>query len=162
MAEGWEAWMRARALVIAAAVACFASVASVQAAAPRRAMLPYDLRDVNHHFAVPGAGFGVWDTQDAYQFSLNKGEKAVSVMILDDREGPVAGVVVQWTTDLEAGGALVGHAMTWERFCTETDAPVRVVPDAPVEIILKKGTCEDGTPSLPTTGDIVVDFHRKA
>jgi hypothetical protein len=153
--------MRARAVVIAAAAACFAGVAPVDAAAPRRATLPYHFQDVNHHFGVPGAGFGVWDTEDSYDFPLQKREKSVSVMILDDREGPVAGVVVQWTTDFEAGGASVGHAVTYEKFCEKTDAPVPVVPDVPVEILLKKGTCEDGTPSLPTTGDIVVDFHRK-
>jgi hypothetical protein len=124
-------------------------------------MLPYDLQDVNHHFGVPGAGFGAWNTEDSYEFSLKKGETSVSVMVLDDREAPVAGVVVQWTTDLEAGGASVGHAVTYQKFCEKTDAPVPVVPDAPVEILLKKGTCEDGTPSVPTSGDIVVDFHRK-
>ncbi len=153
--------MRLRAAVMAAVVLTALSMAPAGAVKPRRAMLPYALDDVNHHYGVPGTGGGVWDTRDAYTFPLKKGETAVSVMVLDDREAAVAGVVVQRTTDFESGPASVGHSVTYEHFCTKTDEPVEVVPDVTVEIVLKKGTCQDGTPSAPVEGDIVVDFHRK-
>lgn len=152
--------MRARAAVIAVAAACLASVPSADAAKPRRAMRPYEIEDVNYQFGAPGLGAGVWDTTYAYEFKPRKGEDAVSVMILDDREVEVSGVIVQWVTDFEAGGAGVGHAETYVRFCTKTDAPVPVNPEIKVEILVQKGTCEDGTPSLPTAGDVIVDFHR--
>lgn len=152
--------MRLRAAVVAAIVLSALTMAPAGAGKPRRAMAPYSLEDVNHHVGVPGAGAGVWDTEDSYVFALKEGEKSVSVMVLDDRETAVAAAVVQWTTDFESGGASVGHAITWHRFCTKTDGPVPVEPDVPVEIVLKKGTCEDGTPSTPLEGDIVVDFHK--
>ena len=153
--------MRLRAAVMTAVVLTALTMAPAGAGKPRRSMLPYALEHVNHHFGAPGTGGGVWDTRDAYDFPLQKGETAVSVMVLDDREAAVSAVVAQWTTDFESGGASVGHALTYERFCTKTDAPVKVVPDVTVQIILKKGTCEDGTPSTPIEGDIVVDFHKK-
>lgn len=154
--------MRLRAAVVAAVTVTALTAAPGGAAETRQAQLPYKIEDVNHHFGGPGAGAGVWDTEDSYNFPLQKGEKAVSVTISDERDGDVAAAVVQWTTDFESGGASVGHALTYHPFCTKTDAPVAVVPDVTVEIVLKKGTCEDGTPSTPVNGDIVVDFHRKA
>lgn len=135
-------------------------VPHVEAAEARRAQVRYEMTDENHHVGVPGAGAGVWNTEDAYAFRLKKGEKFVSVDVVDDTEEPVAGVVVQIVWDYENGGAKVGHAETYEHFCGETERLVRVIPKVQVEIFLKKGTCQDGTPSLPTNGDIVVDFHR--
>lgn len=152
--------MRIRTVLLATVVACFAATAPVEAARPRRALLPYHYGDVNHHFGGPVIGFGAWDTEDAYAFSLRKGEKAVSVMVLDDNERAVSAAIVQIQWDYQNGGASIGHAVTNEEFCGQTEAPVPVVPDLQVEIFLQKGVCDDGTPSLPTTGDIVVDFHR--
>ena len=154
--------MRLKTLVVLVASLCISAAAPVEAAKlPRRALLPYHFSDQNHHFGGPGAGFGVWNTEDAYTFELRKGETAVDVMVLDDRERPVSAVVVQIQWDAQYGNASVGHAATYQEFCGRTDAPVPVVPDLPVEIFLQKGVCEDGTPSLPTEGDIVVDFHRR-
>ncbi len=152
--------MRRRAIVVAVTAVCLVGLGSVEAARPRRALLPYELEDVNHWVGAGDYGVGVWDTSDAYIFPLQEGEKSVSVMILDDREGPVAGAVVQRVTDYDNGTASVGHAVTFVRFCSKTEAPVPVEPDIDVEITLRKGTCQDGTPSTPTSGDIVVDFHR--
>lgn len=153
--------MRTRALVAAvAALSLFAAVPVEAAKPPRRAMLPYHYTDQNHHFGGPGTGGGVWNTEDAYSFELRKGETAVDVMVLDDRERPVSGMVVQIQWDAEYGNATVGHSVTHERFCGQTTRPVEVVPELPVEIFLRKGVCDDGTPSVPTEGDIVVDFHR--
>ena len=128
---------------------------------PRQASLPYEIQDVNHSFGGPVTSGGVWDTEYAYVFELNKGEKHVFVNIVDDSERTVAGAVVQWTTDFEAGGASSGHAVTYARFCGYTPEPVPVVPDIEVEIKIFKGTCEDGTASVPSSGDIVADFYRK-
>lgn len=152
--------MRIRALVMVAAVACLTLASPADAARPRREMLPYHYSDENHHVYVHGFGAGAWNTEDAYVFHLRKGEKAISVMVLDDNERPVQAAIVQIRWDAEYGNASVGHAETWAEFCGQTEAPVPVVPDLQIEIFLQKGTCEDGTPSLPTEGDIVVDFHR--
>ena len=153
--------MRSRALVVAAIVGWLLAAVPVGAARPpRREMLPYHYSDQNHHVAVPGAGAGAWNTEDGYVFHLRKGEKAISAMVLDDNERPVAAAIVQIRWDADYGSASVGHAETWAPFCGQTEAPVPVVPDLQIEIFVQKGTCEDGTPSLPTEGDIVVDFHR--
>ncbi|HYO61512.1 MAG TPA: hypothetical protein VEU29_06405 [Actinomycetota bacterium] len=153
--------MRIKALVTATIVASLSAAVPVDAAKlPRRAMLPYHYTDENHHFNAPGTGGGVWNTEHAYAFQLRKGDKAVSVMVLDDNERPVSAAIVQIQWDEEYGNASVGHAVTHEEFCGRTDAPVPVVPDLQVEIFIQKGVCDDGTPSVPTEGDIVVDFHR--
>ena len=153
--------MRIKVLVVATLALCSYAAAPVEAAKmPRRAMLPYHFTDENHHFGGPNFGFGAWNTDDAYSFELRKGETAVDVMVLDDRERPVSAVIVQIQWDADYGNATVGHAVTHHEFCGNTQAPVPVVRDLPVEIFLRKGLCDDGTPSVPTEGDIVVDFHR--
>lgn len=153
--------MRLRALFVAAVAASLAAPVPADAAKlPRRDMLPYHYMDQNHHFGGPGFGAGAWNTEDAYVFHLRKGEKAVSAMVLDDNERAVSAVIVQIQWDADYGHASVGHAVTYHEFCSRTEAPVPVVPDLQVEIFLRKGVCEDGTPSVPVEGDIVVDFHR--
>ncbi len=139
---------------------------AAEARKPRRATLPYALTDENVAIGLPGPGPGpeVTDSEAEYEFHLAKGERWVSVTILDDSEGPVAGLVSQWVTDSTSsaggGSATTRHPVQVVHFCTETPAPVRVKPDIPIEISIKDGTCEDGTPSVPTSGDIVVDFFR--
>ncbi|MDQ3916011.1 MAG: hypothetical protein M3285_03185 [Actinomycetota bacterium] len=133
---------------------------------PRHATLPYAPTDDNfvvggpEDYAVAGTGDG--DAQ--YDFAVEKGEKAVEVFIQDDTELPVAGIVTQWKqTDHRQYGpasATTYVAATWKRFCGQTDAPVPLKPKLEVRIIVMEGTCLDGTPSAPTTGQIVVDFHR--
>ncbi|HYP24348.1 MAG TPA: hypothetical protein VEV43_12310 [Actinomycetota bacterium] len=152
--------MRTKALVSTAVLLVLSTAVPGEAARPRRDMARYHYSDNNHHFGGPQVGFGTWDPADSYAFDLRKGERSVSVMVLDDRERPVAATVVQIQWDGDYGSARVGHAVTHEEFCGRTAAPVPVVPDLPVEIFLQKGVCDDGTPSLPTEGDIVVDFHR--
>ena len=152
--------MRFRAGVVTVMVAALSTAAPVDAARPRREMIPYHYSDYNHHVSVPGFGAGSWDTEQAYAVNLRKGERSIDVMVLDDNERPVYGAIVQIEWDYQNGGASVGHSVTHVEFCGATEAPVPVYPDLQVEIFLEKGTCEDGTPSLPTTGDIVVDFHR--
>lgn len=152
--------MRLRAMV-AVVVLTALTVAPAGAGKARRAMLPYRLEDMNHSVGVPGHQAGALDSADAYDFELRKGENAVSVLVLDDREGEVSAVIAQRVTDGAVGGASYGHFATYEPICTQTDAPVRVRPDLRiVEVYLQKGTCDDGTPSTPTNGDIVVDFHK--
>lgn len=153
--------MRIKALVLAAVIMATALAAPASGRRPRRAMLPYRFTDPGVHVGAPGfSGAGVYDRGGTYEFRLRDGETAVSVMVLDDTERPVSGLVAQWTTDYHAGNAAVGHAVTYEKFCGRTDAPVEVEPDVTVHVVLQKGACEDGTPSVPTTGDVVVDFHR--
>jgi hypothetical protein len=152
--------MRFRAVVLVGAVACFSQAIPVEAARPRRAIRPYHYTDENHHVGTPVNGAGVWNTEDAYAFPLRTGEKAVEVMVLDDNERPVSAEIVQIVWDYQEGGASVGHAVTHVQFCGQTEAPVPVQPDITVEIFLRKGTCQDGTPSLPVEGDIVVDFFK--
>lgn len=158
--------MRARLISVFALAAVVATSAIGVAAMPRRAMLRYTATDDNFTVGTPQEYqvVGTGDPNANYDFAIRKGDKSVSVMILDDSERPVSGIVTQWEQDGEtaAGPATATsyHAVTWQRFCTKTEAPVALKPKLPVRIIVMEGTCMDGTPSAPTTGDIVVDFHR--
>ena len=158
--------MGARLVSLLALAALVGTAATGAAALPRRDMLGYSATDDNFTVGAPEehAVAGTGDAEMQYDFDLRKGEKSVTVMILDDSERPVSGVVTQWERDggQEAGPASAStyHAVTWQRFCSRTEAPVPVKPKFPVRIIVMEGTCMDGTPSVPTTGDIVVDFHK--
>ena len=152
--------MRLRTVAVVAALTAV-STAPVEAGKARRAMLPYALEDSNHGVSVPGHQAGIYDTEDAYVFALQRGENAISVMILDDTEGDVAAVIAQPVRDGGAGPVSYGHWATYETICTESEAPIRIRPDlGRVDVMIQKGTCDDGTPSMPTSGDIVVDFHK--
>lgn len=159
--------MRTRLVSLLALAALVGTAATSAAALSRRAMLGYAATDDNFVVGAPQeqAVVGTGNMETQYEFDLRKGEKSVSVMILDDSERPVSGVVTQWvrTGGNEAGPASAGtyEAVTWHRFCTRTEAPVPVKPKLRVRIIVMEGTCMDGTPSLPTSGDIVMDFHRR-
>lgn len=153
--------MRIRALLLAVLAGSVSAAVPVEAAKPRRAMATYHYTDQNHHVGGPGFGAGAWNTDDAYAFPIRKGESAVDVMVLDDNERPVSFSIVQIQWDADYGNASVGHAATHYEVCGRTDEPVTLVPDLQVEIFLRKGVCADGTPSVPTTGDIVVDFYRR-
>ena len=152
--------MRVRAGVVAVLVAVLSAAVPVDAARPRRAMLSYHYSQYNHHVGTPAVDAGSWEESEAHSFPLRKGERSIDVMVLDDNERPVSGVIAQIVWDHHAGGASVGHFGTYVKFCGQTESPVELMPDVEVEIFLQKGTCRDGTPSLPTTGDIVVDFYR--
>lgn len=152
--------MRFRAGVVVVLIALLSGAVPVDAARPRRAMRSYHYTHLNHHVGAPGTGAGVWDQREAYTFELQKGERSIDVMVLDDNERPVSAAIVQIEWDYHQGGASVGHSVTHEEFCGRTEAPVELVPDLEIQIFLQKGVCDDGTPSLPTTGDIVVDFYK--
>ena len=141
-------------------VALMICAAPTHARGPRKAQLPYKMEDVNHGYGGPGVGGATWNEEDAYAFQLRRGERYVSVAISDDTEEPISGVIAQFIWDYDNGSAKVGHAGTHVQFCGRTKKPVKVLPDIQVEIFLRKGTCEDGTPSLPTNGDILVEFSR--
>jgi hypothetical protein len=151
-------------LVVGMLVATAATGAATQ---PRRALLGYSATDDNFTVGAPQEYqvVGTGDPEANYDFEIRKGEKFVTAMILDDSERPVSGIVTQWrpTDRREAGpaSATTYEAVTWQRFCEKTDAPVALKPKYPVRIIVMEGTCMDGTPSVPTTGDIVVDFYSK-
>lgn len=157
--------MRSRLVSLIALAVLVGTAATGAAALPRRDMLGYSATDDDFTVGAPEeqAVVGTGNMETQYEFDLRKGEKSVSVMILDDSERPVSGVVTQWvrTGGNAAGPGSAGtyEAVTWQRFCTRTAAPVPVKPKLRVRIIVMEGTCMDGTPSLPTTGDIVVDFH---
>jgi hypothetical protein len=160
--------MRARltAALAAAALVATAAGAGAQAVEPRRATLPYAPTDDN--FTVGGPEqylvVGTGDMNSQYDFPIAKGERSVEVFIQDDTEMPVSGIVTQWKkVDYQEAGpasATTYRAVTWQRFCGQTEAPVPLKPKFPVRIIVMEGTCLDGTPSVPTTGQIVADFHR--
>ena len=40
------------------------------------------------------------------------------------------------------------------RFCGATDSPLSIEPGTPLRIFVMAGTCDDGTPSLPTAGTV--------
>lgn len=120
--------MRNKAFVVAAVALCFSAAVPVEAARPRRDMARYHYMDNNHHVGGPGFGAGTWDPEQAYAFDLQKGERSVSVMVLDDNERPVSAVIVQIQWDGDYGAAQTGHAVTHEAFCGRTEAPVPVCP----------------------------------
>ncbi len=158
---------KATAVLVAGILLVTAAAAAGGTAEPRRATLPYAATDDN--FIVGGpedhavVGTGASDAQ--YDFAVEKGEKSVEVFIQDDTELPVAGIVTQWKqTDHQQVGpasATSYEAVTWQRFCGQTDAPVPLKPKLDVRVIVMEGTCLDGTPSVPTNGEIVADFHRR-
>jgi hypothetical protein len=158
--------MKARLVSSVALAAVVATAASGIAAQPRRAMLGYAATDDNFTVGAPDeyTVVGTGDPEANYDFEILKGETSVTAMILDDSERPVSGIVTQWKPvgSQEAGpaSATTYEAVTWKRFCEKTAEPVALKPKLPVRIIVMEGTCKDGTPSVPTTGDIVVDFHR--
>lgn len=158
--------MKARLISTFALSAVLVTAATGAAGQPRRDSMRYSPADDNFYVGVPEDDFivGTGDSNARYEFPIRRGERSVSVMILDATERPVSGRVAQWQTQdgTEAGPASVSafDAVTWERFCTRTDAPVKLKPNLPVTILVMEGTCKDGTPSAPTTGEIAVDFHK--
>ena len=147
-------------------LAATTTVASAGRATVRGAELDYETNP--HNVAVGGAEpvsvLHTGDPAQSYTFPLKKGERSVSVRIVDEGEGDVAGVVSQWVMDRWYGepnnGAGTGHAVTYVRFCNKTKGPVRLKPDIEVEIFVQAGTCADGTPSLPSSGTITAEFRR--
>lgn len=155
--------MKGRIGVATLAIAAIAiSALPTQAAAPRarKAQMPYKIDDVNHGVGGPGFYSHTWEEEQAYAFPIRRGERYVSVNVVDDSEEMVAGTIVQFVWTQVSDGAKTGESVTNVPFCGRTDKPVKVKPNIQVEIFLKKGTCDDGTPSLPTNGDIVVEFTR--
>ena len=161
--------MRARftAGLALAALVLTAAGATARVIEPRRATLAYAPSDLSFAVGAPSEEAVAWtgDMEAVYAFELKKGEKSVEVFVQDATEMPVGGVVAQWErTDGEEAGpasASFSTAVTWHRFCGRTTAPVPVKPKLDVRVTIYKGTCLDGTPSAPTTGEIVVDFHRR-
>jgi hypothetical protein len=151
---------------VAAVLTITAAGAAAGTAEPRRATLPYAPTDDNFTVGTPQdeGVVGTGNPEANYDFPVAKGERSVEVFIQDDTELPVAGIVTQWKQvgSQQAGpaSATTYHAVTWQRFCGQTEAPVRLKPKLDVRIIVMEGTCVDGTPSAPTTGEIVVDFLR--
>jgi hypothetical protein len=153
--------MRHRIGASVALAALIVLAAPTHAAQPRKSQVPYKMEDVNHAYGAPGGGGATWSEDDAYVFKLRKGERFISVNIVDDSEEPIAGVIQQFIWDYNNGGAKVGHSGTYIPFCGRTDKPVKVLPGIQVEIFLRKGTCEDGTPSLPTNGKILAEISKR-
>jgi hypothetical protein len=158
--------MRTKLISFLVAGAVAATAATGAAAQPRREMKRYTATDDNFTIGAPEEHtvVGTGDAEAQYDFEIQKGDASVEVMVLDDSERPVSAIVTQWerTDRTQAGpaSATTYKAVTWQRFCTRTAAPVALKPKLPVRIIVMEGTCKDGTPSIPTTGDIVVDFHH--
>lgn len=159
--------MRARltAALTACALVATGAGAGARVPEPRRDTVPYAPTDDNFYVGGPQLVVGTGDLKAQYWFPVEKGEKTVDVFIQDDTEMPVSGVVTQWRP---VGGQSAGPAsattyerLVWERFCTRTEVPIPVYAKYDVRVLITEGTCEDGTPSVPTTGLIVVDFHRR-
>jgi hypothetical protein len=161
--------MAKRTMAVCALLATLALASSpVEAAKPRRARGNYVFSPADN-FAVGGPGpvptAFTSDSSKTYTFDLRKGERYVSVSLVDEGEGDVAGSVSQWVMDKWYGdeggtGAGTGHAVTYVSFCNRTESPVKLKKKIEVEIMVVTGTCEDGTPSTPTNGSITLDFFK--
>jgi hypothetical protein len=152
---------RSRAGLAVAAIACVVAAVPAQASRPRREIMRYEVSDTTYSVGAADHNAGVGTTDAGYYFEPRHNEKAVSVMLLDDNERPVAGIVAQYVYDGGNENVGLGSAVTHAKFCGRTEKPVKVDPDLYVQIHVVKGACNDGTPSAPTSGDIVVDFHRR-
>ncbi len=158
--------MRRSIIIITAAFLTVGTAIAGVGPAPREARQRYEI-DPNN-VAVGGAEpitvASTGDPQKSYSFPIKKGERYVSVRLVDENEGAVGGVVTQWVIDQWYGepnnGAGTGHAVTYVRFCNKTKEPVRLKPKIEVEIIVHAGTCADGTPSTPTSGTITAEFSK--
>jgi hypothetical protein len=156
--------------VLAISVGAAAAAMPAGAGKARRVLKPYSALDDNVSVGgpepVPVAGTA--DSDQVYDFDIRSKDGFVEVDLVDDTERPVAGIVSQWKKTGEVGGGGGGaggsvesyRAVTYVRFCGETTKPVKLKPKLDVRVIVHEGTCTDGTPSVPTEGDIVVDFYR--
>ena len=159
--------MNAKKVSLMLAGALLVAVPGAGAGEPREAQLAYKVTDDNRSVGGPEpvqvANFRY--LEQTYEFSLRKGERFVTVDLVDDSEKPVAGVVSQWVEDSRTGQdgnyASTGHAVTYVRFCGETAEPVKLKKKLDVVVMVNSGTCADGTPSAPTNGDIVANFFKK-
>ena len=80
---------------------------------------------------------------------VEKGEWYIKVEIKDDSGQMVAGKIAQ------------GTAATFGPFCGAHKEPVKIVESTPIYgIYAFSGTCEDGTPSVMTTGTVKVTFSN--
>lgn len=74
---------------------------------------------------------------------------------------PGPGRFLSLTIEDESGGKVSAHirnADSTVAICGETEKPIRVRPNFETEVLLFAGLCEDGTPSMPTTGTITATF----
>lgn len=146
--------MRLRAAVVAAVFLTALTMAPAGAgkgAKTRRVIVPYELTDRNHGVAAGGNEAGAYYGEDAYAVELQRGENAVSVMVLDNQEGDVSAVIAQWVTDGSAGGASYGHAATYHEICTKTAAPCASCRARSSRSCSRRGRARTGRRRLPPT-----------
>ncbi len=124
-------------------------------------------RTVSVEYAAPGigatvlgAGGGFCPFADPTNFECIEvapaaGEKFVKVEITDATGGAVAGFISQG--DIDGDGVGDGYG----EYCRGHANPIPLQAAAPVRVSFYPGTCEDGTPSTPTTGTIKITFYKK-
>ena len=140
-------------------------VPSAEAERPRREQMRYSATDDNTYVVAGPLLVGQGAQAASYRFTLRGGERWVSVHLVDDSEEPVGGVIRQYVKTGDGGVGPVSYesrrAVTDIEFCGRTDGPQKVRRNLEITIVVFEGLCADGTPSLPTNGDIVVDFFRR-
>ena len=89
------------------------------------------------------------------EFVPKASEKFVRVTMTDATGMKVSGELSQGDTDGD------GFADVYGEFCGGHKKAIPLQGSAPVKVFYFPGTCGDGTPSLPTTGTITVQFAPK-
>ncbi len=98
-------------------------------------------------------GGAQWDSGvEAHRFKVRPGEKAVSLSV-DDLGGQPVRVHVY----LDANGD--GQRETIA-FCSQTSEPLPVRFGRSFDVRVLAGVCQNGRPSLVTSGTITATFHR--
>jgi hypothetical protein len=109
---------------------------------------------------VAGTGGGFCPFRDAsnlecFEFPLQAGETYIKVEVTDATGTSLAGSISQGDTDGDGVGNLYGS------FCGAHEEAIPMEDAAaPVRVSFYLGACEDGSPSLPTTGTIKVTFSN--
>jgi hypothetical protein len=99
--------------------------------------------------------FGDYENQECIEIPLQLGEKYVKVEMTDATGQKVAGFVSQGDTDGDGVGNLYGD------FCGAHEESVEMLSESnPLRVSFYNGFCDNGTPSVATTGTIKVTFSN--
>ena len=145
----------ATALVLGAFVA---PAAEARKRKKRTVTAEYQAPAIGAFTVIGGGGFsscGGSANIGCVEFPTTKKDKTVQVTITDSSGQKVGGFLSQGDTNGDGVGDGFGT------FCGGHPGPVPITPGVPLEVSFYAGTCEDGSPSTPTTGKVKAVFATK-
>lgn len=126
-------------------------------------------RVVELSYASPGIGISTgtkhWGrplgSPDAYQIELEPGERYVTMEVIDASGQPVAGRFDQEGLSYGGYSAINRPYGGVGAFCGAHSEPVKLLKRSPITAIyLFNGVCEDGTPSVMTSGTVKITLSN--